>query len=50
MVGSGGGGGRVGGRVRVDLNGEVKFLRKFKKKLGGGRAGEVRSGGGWGRG
>ena len=31
LVGSGGGGGSGWG-VRVDVNGEVKFLRKFKKK------------------
>ena len=40
----GGGGGRVG--VRVDVNEELKFLRKFKKIRGGGggdvRVGEVR--------
>ena len=33
-VGSGGGG-RVGG-VRVDVIEELKFLIKFKKKIGGG--------------
>ena len=37
-VGGGGGG-------SVDVNGEVKFLRKFKKKIGGG--GPIR---GWGGG
>ena len=36
----GGGGGGVGGRgrvggVRVDVNQELKFFGKFKKKLGG---------------
>ena len=46
----GGGGSRVGGRsgwgVRVDVNEELKFLRKFtKKKLDGGGVG-----GGGGRG
>ena len=30
-----GGGGRVGGWVRVDVNEDLKFLGKFKKKLGG---------------
>ena len=30
------GGGRVGLGVRVDVNEELKFLRRFKKKLGGG--------------
>ena len=40
-----GGGGPfgVGGGVRVDVNEELKFLRKFKKKnffLGGGGGGE----------
>ena len=39
-VGSGGGV-RVGGRgVRVDVNVELKFLQKLKKKIGGG--GQVR--------
>ena len=33
--GWGGGGGRVGG-VRVDVNEELKFLRKSTKKFGGG--------------
>ena len=38
-------GGRVSGGVRVDVNGELKFLGKFTKKwggrvgLGGGRSG-----------
>ena len=45
-----GGGGRLGGRVRggvglggvrMDGNGEVKLVRKFKKKLGGGGGGVV---------
>ena len=36
--------GRVGG-VRVDVNGEVKFLGKFKKKIGGSGGGGL----GWGR-
>ena len=43
----GGGGGRVGGSgwgVRLDVNEELKFLRKFKKKMGGGVRG-VRLGG-----
>ena len=47
--GSGGwvGGCRVGG-VRVDVNGELKFLVKFKKKLGGPGGGRVWGGGsGW---
>ena len=42
MSGRGGGGGRVGG-VRVDVNEELKFLGKFKKKWGGVRG--VGSGG-----
>ena len=58
FLGGGRGGGWVwGGGVRVDVNGEVKFLWKFKKKIfffgrgggGGGRAG-VWSGVGVGRG
>ena len=50
---SGGGGGRFGGggRVRVDVNEELKFLCKFKKKKnwgGGGQGGGVGGGGsGW---
>ena len=43
-------GGWVGG-VRVDVNGEVKFLRKFKKKnifFWGGVSGLGRGGGGSG--
>ena len=48
-----GGGGHRGRGVRVDVNREVKFLSKFKKKLRGGR-GRVGSGGGpirgWGGG
>ena len=43
----GGGGGRVGG-VRVDVNEELKFLGKFKKKIWGG--GRVGGGGGGGSG
>ena len=43
--GGGGGGSRVGG-VKVDVNEELKFLRKLKKKIGGG-GGQVRGGGGW---
>ena len=46
----GGGGGRVGG-VRVDGNGELKLLWKFKKKknfLGGGVGGGGGGGGGSG--
>ena len=39
---SGGGSGWCGG-VRVDVNEELKFLGKFKKKIGGGWVG----GGGW---
>ena len=39
-----GGGGRVGG-VRVDVNEELKFLGKFKKKIGGGGSGGVGRGG-----
>ena len=30
-----------GGGVRVDVNEELKFLRKFKKKIGGGGGGGV---------
>ena len=42
-----GGGGRVEA-VRVDVNEELKFFVKFKKKKGGsGRGGRVR-GSGWG--
>ena len=42
-----GGLGRVGG-VRVDVNEELKFLRKFKKKIGGGGGrGRVGGGSGW---
>ena len=45
LGGGGGGGGRVGeGGVRVDVNGKVKLLRKFKKNFLGG----VGSGGGGG--
>ena len=41
------GGGRFGG-VRVDVNEELKFLRKFKKKnLGGGSGGVGLGGSGW---
>ena len=55
-VGSGEGGRRVffffwgGGGVRVDVNGEVKFLRKFQKKkiVGGGGVGRGRGRGGGG--
>ena len=32
MGGGRGGGGRVGGGVRVDVNEELKFLGEFKKK------------------
>ena len=44
--GSGGGGGPSGWGFRVDVNGEVKFLCKFKKKIEGGGEGSggVRSG------
>ena len=39
------GGCRVGGGgVRVDVNEELKFLGKFKKKIGGGGSGGVRGG------
>ena len=52
--GRGGGGGQVGGRVgwwggQVDVNVELKFLGKFKKKFfwgGGVRGGRVIWGGG----
>ena len=47
-----GGGGRLGG-VRVDVNEELKFLGKFKKKIffgGGGSGGWVGGGGVSGRG
>ena len=46
------GGGRLGGGgVRVDVNEELKFLRKFKKKnWGGGVRGVGSGGGGGGRG
>ena len=40
------GGGRVGG-VRVDVNEELKFWGKFKKKLGGGGPGGRVWGSGW---
>ena len=40
------GGGRVGGG-RVDVNEEVKFLCKLKKKLWGGSCGGVRGSGWW---
>ena len=40
-----GGGGGSNGEVRVDVNEELKFLRKFKKKnLGGGGGGRVGGG------
>ena len=42
MSGRGGGSGWGGGGVRVDVNEELKFLGKFKKKIGG----DVGSGGG----
>ena len=44
------GGGRFwgGGGVRVDVNEELKFLCKFKKKnWGGGQGGGVGGGSGW---
>ena len=50
----GGGGGWVGfGGVRMDVNEKLKFLWKFKKKIGGGgsggsRGGKAREGLGWG--
>ena len=43
----GGGRGRVGG-VRVDVNEELNFLGKFKKKIGGGGGGVGSAGSGWG--
>ena len=42
----GGGGGSGRGGVRVDVNEELKFLRKLKKNLGGGGV----PFGGWGGG
>ena len=43
--------GLVGGGVRVDVNEELKFLGKFKKKIvGGGRVVGGESGTGWGQG
>ena len=45
--GGGGRGGGGGGGVRVDVNEELKFLRNFKKKMGGGGGGG-RGGGGQG--
>ena len=39
------GGGRLGG-VRVDVNEGLKFLGKFKKKIGGGSGGLGQGGGG----
>ena len=43
----GGGGVRVGG-VRLDVNEELKYLGKFKKKIGWGGGGRVWGGGsGW---
>ena len=41
-----GGGGGVGGGVRVDVNEELKFCENSKKNWGGG--GLVGGGGGWG--
>ena len=44
FFGGGGGGGGSGsglGGVRVDVNEELKFLRKFKKKIWGGGRGRV---------
>ena len=46
----------MGGGVRVDVNEELKFLGKFKKKIGGGGGGRgggrggggVSGWGGWG--
>ena len=40
-----GGGGRVKGGVRVDVNEELKFLYKFKKIIGGGVGRRGRVGG-----
>ena len=46
-----GGGERSGWGVRVDVNGELKFLGKFTKKIGGGgggrEGGRVGGGSGW---
>ena len=42
------GGGWVGGGVRVDVNQELKFFGKFKKKLGGGEGVRGVGGFGWG--
>ena len=42
MSGRGGG----GGGVRMDVNEDLKFLGKFKKKILGGGSGGVGSGGG----
>ena len=42
------GGGRFGGGVRVDVNEELKFLCKLKKKMGGGVRGVGFGGGGQG--
>ena len=44
-LGGGGGVGLVKGWVRVDVNEELKFLRKFKKKKFGGVVGG--GGSGW---
>ena len=48
-VGLGGGGGGVGlgGGVRVDVNEELKYLGKFKKKKNGGLGGGRVGGSGW---
>ena len=51
--GGGGGGGGSGWEVRVDVNEELKFLGKFKKKIWreggveGGGGGSGRGGSGW---
>ena len=47
-----GGGVELGGGVRMDVSGELKFLGKFKKKNGrregGGKGGREGGGGWWG--
>ena len=42
------GGGGGGGGVRVDVNQELKFFGKFKKKIRGGEGGSMGGGPGWG--
>ena len=41
FFGGGGGGLGWGGGVRVDVNQELKFFGKFKKKIGGGGGGSM---------